>query len=79
MFKSFDPIYSLYEKGNLRDMTGKHTTWSWTRIHCHDIQSNRMSRLCQNKEISGGIKSARNVEGLYEKYLTEQAIARMGA
>lgn len=79
LFKSFDPAYGLYEKGNLRDMTGKHATWSWTMVHSHDIQSNRMSLLRQVKEIPGGIKSARNVEGLYEKYLTEQAIARMGA
>ncbi|MCX7168746.1 MAG: DUF1329 domain-containing protein [Proteobacteria bacterium] len=79
LFKSFDPIYSLYEKGNLKDMTGKHTTWTWTRVHSHDIQTNRMSRFSQNKEITGGIKSSRNVEGLYEKYLTEQAIARMGS
>ena len=60
-------------------MTGKHTTWTWTRVHSHDIQTNRMSRFSQNKEITGGIKSSRNVEGLYEKYLTEQAISRMGA
>ena len=79
MFKSFEPSYSLYEKGNLRDMTGKHSTWSWTGVLSHDIQSNRMSRFNQNKEISGGIKTARNVEGLYEKYLTEQAVARLGA
>jgi hypothetical protein len=79
LFKSFDPIYSLYEKGNLKDMTGKHTTWTWTRVHSHDIQTNRMSRFSQSKEITGGIQSVRNVEGLYEKYLTEQAIARLGS
>jgi len=81
LFKSFDPVYSLYEKGNLRnlDHTGKHTTWSWTAVHSHDIQSNRMSRFNTNKEITGGIKSVRNVDGLYEKYLTEQAISRLGS
>lgn len=79
LFKSFEPIFSEYEKGNLRELTGKNHTWSWTALHCHDIQSNRMSRLNQVKQITGGIKSARNSEGLYEKYLTEQAIARLGA
>jgi len=48
-------------------------------VHSHDIQTNRMSRFSQSKEITGGIQSVRNVEGLYEKYLTEQAIARLGA
>lgn len=81
LFKSFEPIFSQYEKGNLRDMdhTGKNPTWSWTGVLCHDIQSNRMSRFSQAKEITGGIKSARNVEGLYEKFLTEQAISRLGS
>ena len=79
LFKSFEPIFSLYEKGNQRNTTGKGTTWSWTCVHSHDIQSNRMSRLNQVKEITGGIKSGRNLEGLYEKYLTEQAIQRLGA
>ena len=81
LFKSFEPIFSQYEKGNLRDMdhTGKNITWSWTGVLTHDIQANRMSRFHQNKEISGGIKSARNVEGMYEKYLTEQAISRLGS
>jgi hypothetical protein len=79
LFKSFEPIFSFYEKGKLRDMTGKHTTWTWTGVHSHDIQANRMSRLNQVKTIVGGISSARNTEGIYEKYLTEQALQRLGA
>ena len=81
LFKSFEPVFSQYEKGNLRDLdhTGKNSTWSWTGVLCHDVQSNRMSRFQQNKECTGGLKSARNVEGMYEKFLTEQAISRLGA
>jgi len=79
LFKSFEPIFSLYEKGSQRNTTGKGSTWSWTCVHSHDIQSNRMSRLNQVKEITGGVKSGRNLDGLYEKYLTEQAIQRLGA
>ncbi|PKO28700.1 MAG: hypothetical protein CVU32_00395 [Betaproteobacteria bacterium HGW-Betaproteobacteria-5] len=79
LFKSFEPTYSLLEKGNVREMTGKHTAWTWTSIMSHDIQSNRMSRIVQAKEIAGGIKSVRNPEGIYDKYLTEQAISRLGA
>ena len=44
----------------------------------HDIQTNRMSRFRQNKEALGGLKSGRNIEGMYEKFLTEQAVARLG-
>lgn len=79
IYKSFEPVYSLYEKGNLREMTGKSPTWSWTGVMCHDVQANRMSRFNQVKEITGGIKSARNTDGLYEKYMTEQALQRLGS
>lgn len=79
LFKSFEPTYSLLEKGATRVMTGNHTAWTWTSIMSHDVQSNRMSRFVQAKEIAGGIKSMRNVEGMYERYLTQQAISRMGA
>jgi hypothetical protein len=43
------------------------------------MQNNRMSRSNMAKEISDGIKTSFNVDGLYEKYLTQQAIARLGA
>ncbi|MBI5920205.1 MAG: DUF1329 domain-containing protein [Betaproteobacteria bacterium] len=79
LFKSFEPQFGLYEKGNIKDMTGKQTTWSWSRCLAHDIQSNRLSRYNQNKEIPGGFKSGRNVDGMYEKFMTEQAIGRLGA
>jgi hypothetical protein len=79
LFKSFEPAYSLYEKGEHRDMTGKHTTWTWTGVHSHDVQSNRMSRFNQVKAIAGGVASGRNIDGLYEKYMTPQAIRRLGA
>lgn len=79
LFKSFEPAYGLFEKNGVRDLTGKHTSWSWAACMTHDIQNNRMSRFVQAKQVSGGYKSARNVDGMYEKYLTEQAISRLGA
>lgn len=79
LFKSFEPAYSVYEKGDLRDMTGDHVTWTWTGVHSHDVQTNRMSRFNQVKSIAGGVSSGRNIDGLYEKYMTAQAIRRLGA
>lgn len=78
MFKSFEPGYSLFEKGSVKHMTGGHPSWSWTYVMSHDLQSNRMSRFVHAKEV-GGYKSTWNAEGLYEKYLTESAISRLGA
>jgi len=43
------------------------------------VQSNRMSRFNQVKAIAGGVASGRNIDGLYDKYMTPQAIRRLGA
>jgi hypothetical protein len=79
IWKSFEPQYSLYEKGDLRELDGKHTAWSWTGVHCHDIQSNRMTRFVQAKSVAGGYTSGYNREGLRDKFLTQQAIQRLGS
>lgn len=79
LFKSFEPAYSTYQRGNVVDLTGDgKPTWSWTSVMSHDIQSNRMSRFVQAKSVDG-YKSSRNVDGLYDKYFTESAISRLGA
>ncbi|NMF98856.1 DUF1329 domain-containing protein [Aromatoleum toluolicum] len=78
IWKQFEPQYSLYEKGGARVLDGKNTAWSWTGVHCHDIQSNRMTRFVQAKTVAGGVSSGYNQAGLYEKYLTEQAMQRLG-
>ena len=78
IWKSFEPQYSLYEKGANKVLDGKNTAWSWTAVQCHDIQSNRMTRFVQAKTIAGGVSSGYNQSGVYDKYLTEQAIQRLG-
>jgi Protein of unknown function (DUF1329) len=78
VFKSFEPQYSLYEKGNARVTDGKNTAWSWTAVQCHSIQDNRMSRFVQAKGAAGGFASGYNQPDLYDRYLTEQAIQRLG-
>jgi hypothetical protein len=79
IYKSFEPHYSLYEKGDKKVMDGKHTAWSWTGVMCHNIQDGRMTRFLQVRSITGGISSGyHNNDGLYEKYLTEQALQRLG-
>ncbi len=79
MWKSFEPSYSLYEKSGVKYMDGKNTAWSWNTVMSHDIQANRMSRFVQAKAIGGGMKSGYNKDGIYEKYMTEQALQRLGA
>lgn len=56
--------------------------WSWTFVHIQDFQSKRMSLLTQVKEIKGGYRTQfefPDENAVYEKYLTQAAIARLGA
>ncbi|MEE4146994.1 MAG: DUF1329 domain-containing protein [Halieaceae bacterium] len=78
IFRSFDGAYSLYERGDNRVMDGDHPYWSWTRVHAHDIQTNRITRLAQVKEIEGGYRSQVNDPDVYDRYLTEAALRRLG-
>ena len=60
-------------------MDGANPYWSWTHVHAHDVQSNRMTRLKQVKRIAGGYEMFVNqgVE-VYDKYLTSAALRRLG-
>ena len=78
IFRSFDGAFSLYEKGDKRVMDGDHPYWSWTRVHAHDIQTNRITRLAQVKEIEGGYRTKVNDPDVYERYLTQAALRRLG-
>ncbi len=81
MWKSFEPGFCQYIDGNTvqKDSAGN-PIWSWTHVMTHDIQSNRMSRFVQAREVTGGYKSAYDDGGqdVYSKYLTSQAIQRLG-
>jgi hypothetical protein len=47
----------------------------------HDVQANRMSRFVQAKSVTGGYTGsyAENGVDVYNKFLTPQAIGRLGA
>jgi hypothetical protein len=81
MWKSFEPGWSRYEDGSaaVKDAKGN-SDWSWTYVHSHDIQANRMSRIMHTQSTTGGYKSTLSDNGVdvYNKYLTNQAITRLG-
>ena len=54
LWKSFEPCYSQYVKGDEVRMVGDKPAWTWTHVHSHDIQTNRMSRFIQAKSVRGG-------------------------
>lgn len=78
IYRSFDGAYSLYEKGDRRVMDGQNSYWSWTRVHAHDVQTNRITRLAQVAEINGGYRTSVNDPTVYDNYLTRAALRRLG-
>ena len=80
IWKTFEPEYSLYsnDKATVNDANG-HPIWSWVGVIAHDIQTNRISRFVQAKEVKGGYKSNWNeTADAYNKFLTVQAMQRLG-
>lgn len=78
-FRSFDGAYAHYEAGAKSVMDGKHPYWSWTHLTASDIQTGRLTRLEQVKSLEGKYSSGANDPGMFEKYLTQAALTRLGA
>tara|TARA_R110001599_G_scaffold353883_2_gene602294 strand:- start:22059 stop:23438 length:1380 start_codon:yes stop_codon:yes gene_type:complete len=79
LWKSFEPSFSQYVQGDAVKMDGEYPAWSWTHVHSHDIQTNRMSRFFQAEEVRGGFYSGYNQDDLYDRYMTVPAIRRLGS
>jgi hypothetical protein len=75
--KSFDGSYSLYENGSDSVSDGSNSYWSWCNVHAHNVQSDRMTRLVQVKNLRGYEMSV-NDPTVYEDFQTVQALRRMG-
>tara|TARA_Y100001934_G_C12276843_1_gene737794 strand:- start:369 stop:1475 length:1107 start_codon:yes stop_codon:yes gene_type:complete len=78
LFRSFDGAYGLYEDGDRRVMDGKHPYWSWCHVHAFDVQTGKMTRIEQLAEISGGHRMRVNDHDIYNRYLTNGALRRLG-
>jgi hypothetical protein len=78
-YRSFDGAYSLYESADRRFMDGAHPYWSWTHVHASDIQTGRVSRLEQVRQIENTHFSGANDPHMYERYLTQSALIHLGS
>lgn len=76
-FKSFDGTYSMYENGDQKVMDGAQPYWSWCNVHAHNVQSDRMTRLVQVKNLRG-YEMKVNDPAIFDDFLTLQALRRMG-
>lgn len=77
-YRSFDGAYSLYEAGDKKFMDGKHPYWSWAHVTASDIQTGKVTRLEQVRELEGEHKSGANNPDIYDDYLTQRALQRLG-
>ncbi|MFZ5609629.1 MAG: DUF1329 domain-containing protein [Pseudomonadota bacterium] len=78
IYRSFDGAFSIYESKGRTVMDGAHPYWSWTHIHAHNIQTGRSTRIEQVRKIGAGHVTQVNTPGLYERYLTQAALRRLG-
>lgn len=78
-YRSFDGAYALYQDGDRQFSDGKHPYWSWSHVHAFDLQTGRMTRLEQVRELAGGYRTSANDPSIYDKYLTNAALMRLGA
>jgi len=77
-YRSFDGAYALYDSPGKSVRDGAHPYWSWAHVHVFDIQSGRMTRLEQVRTISGGHTMSVNDLSIYDRYLTNAALMRLG-
>jgi len=78
-FRSFDGAYSLYESGNRKVMDGAHPYWSWAHVTASNIQSGTVTRLEQVKVIESVHRSGANDKSIYDRYLTQAALMKLGS
>lgn len=77
-YRSFDGAYSLYEAGDKTVMDGKHPYWSWTHVIASDIQTGKVTRIQQVRQLEDYHFSGANDPDIYTQYLTQQAMQRLG-
>jgi len=80
IWKQWEGTFDRYEKsnGDVFKSGQKHPIWSWCTVHSHDIQSDRITRFYQAKNIAGGFSTTYNDPDAYESYCTQAAIRRLG-
>ncbi|MCC6297360.1 MAG: DUF1329 domain-containing protein, partial [Pseudomonadales bacterium] len=79
LWRSFEAGFGQQSKGNLANLDSKgRPEWTWSYVHAHDIQTNRFTRFNHSKTIRGGMSTMFDAPGAYDKYLTIQAIRRLG-
>ncbi|MBI4697009.1 MAG: DUF1329 domain-containing protein [Gammaproteobacteria bacterium] len=78
VWKQWEGGFDFYEKpNNVFKSRMPHPIWSWTHVHSHDIQSDRITSFEHVPRVAGA-QDGYNDPDAYENYLTESAIRRLG-
>lgn len=78
-FRFFDGAYGVYDDGRGRVMDGRTPYWSWATVHAHNVQTNRITRIEQVRQVPGGHSMKVNDPSVFENYLTVAAMQRLGS
>lgn len=78
LFRHFDASFAYYDDGKGRVMDGKQPYWSWATAHAFNVQTRRMTRIEQVREVAGGHTMRVNDPTVYDQYLTTSAMQRLG-
>ncbi|MES1945589.1 hypothetical protein PC39_15779 [Salinisphaera sp. PC39] len=81
MWKSFEPQFAQFSNQHETFLHGKDPAWSWTSVQIFDIQADRSTRYYVGKEVEGGYKTSfeADPDEVYNQYMTQQAIQRLGS
>ncbi len=79
LFRHFDAAFARYDDGRARVMDGAEPYWSWATVHAYNVQTKRMTRIEQVREVAGGHTMRVNDPSVYDKYLTQAAMLRQGS
>lgn len=78
LFRHFDASFGQYDDGKGRVMDGNEPYWSWSTVHAFNLQTRRMTRIEQVREVAGGHRMRVNDPAVYDQYLTQSAMLRQG-
>lgn len=78
LFKAGEPGFGQYKTAANEVLDKGKPAWSWTWYHSHDFQGRTMSRFNQTESVAGGFKSDYNLQNVYDNYMTQAAMRRLG-
>ena len=79
VWKQWEGSFDTYEKEGKRwDGGHKQPYWSWTHVHSHDVQNDKISILEHVRSIEGGYEERVDDPKVYEQFCTKAAIRRLG-